>query len=122
MSFSSGSDVHCRKALANFFQALERARRPLSARWLRIIDGKQSGNNNCTKIPDLSRLLGMDYEMYLPFMLQCGLVRMGRKNQPIVSIAKSKKNGSCKRRYETVEGDGPQYGGTKGACHPGSLV
>ena len=94
MSFSSGSDVHCRKALANFFQALERARRPLSARWLRIIDGKQSGNNNCTKIPDLSRLLGMDYEMYLPFMLQCGLVRMGRKNQPIVSIAKSKKNGS----------------------------
>jgi len=94
MSFSSGSDVHCRKALANFFQALERARRPLSARWLRIIDGKQSGNNNFTKIPDLSRLLGMDYEMYLPFMLQCGLVRMGRKNQPIVSIAKSKKNGS----------------------------
>jgi hypothetical protein len=38
--------------------------------------------------------MGMDYEMYLPFMLQCGLVRLGRKNLPIVSIAKSHKNGS----------------------------
>jgi hypothetical protein len=68
MSYSSGFDAPCWKALANFFQALESARRPLSARWLHIIDGNESGSSNCSKIHNLSHLMGMDYEMYLPFM------------------------------------------------------
>jgi hypothetical protein len=79
MSYSSGFNAPCWKALANFFQALESAKGPLGARWLHIIDGNESGSSNCSKIHN---------------MFQCGLVHMGRKNKPIASIAKSKKNGS----------------------------
>jgi hypothetical protein len=100
MSNTSVNETSCRSIFAKFLLGLERGRCPLRARWLCLIkywegNEQQQSNSSGSHVDYLSTLLGMDYkEMYLPFMLRCGLIHMGKK-QPISTI----KTGCTFRSY-----------------------
>jgi len=69
-------NINCRRHLADFFRMVQNT----PARWLSII----SNENGCDEgnIGSLFSFLGMSYnDLYLPFMMSCGLIRRTTSNR-----------------------------------------
>jgi hypothetical protein len=72
MSSPSNSPDDLRRLLAFFFRSVEHE----PARWLEIV------NNGSSPYDCISRLLGLQYDkLYLPLMLQCGLIHRTKSNR-----------------------------------------